>query len=124
VTGPLRPITLNEWSCFNSYSLTGVSSAISGVESGCSPSPEPAAPNPYGDRSRRRRPLAGKAFPSDCDSNPAGSISGVATGVGDAKVSGDAAPVVRSALLGLGLAVMKDGSPDGAVASGGPSRVG
>ena len=35
-------------------------------------------------------------------------------GVGDANVSGDGAPVVRSALLGLGLAVMKDGSPGGA----------
>ena len=35
------------------------------------------------------------------------------------KYRATAAPAVRSALLGLGLAVMKDGSPDGAAASGG-----
>ena len=73
-------VALDERSCANRYSLTGVSSAISGVASGCSPSPEPAPPNPYGDRSRRRRPRAGKALPSDGDSNPAGTASGVAMG--------------------------------------------
>jgi hypothetical protein len=101
----------------DSYSLTGVSSAISGVVSGCSASPELAPPNPYGDRSRRRRPRAGKALPSDGDSNPAGPASGVATGVGEANVSGGGAPVVGSMLLALGLAVMNDGSPDGAAVS-------
>ena len=78
----------------NSYSLTGVSSAISGVVSGCSASPELAPPNPYGDRSRRRRPRAGKALPSEGDSNPAGPASGVATGVGEANVSGGGAAAV------------------------------
>ena len=102
----------------DSYSLTGVSSAISGVVSGCSASPELAPPNPYGDRSRRRRPRAGKALPSEGDSNPAGPASGVTTGVGEANVSGGgAAAVVGSMLLALGLAVMNDGSPDGAAVS-------
>jgi hypothetical protein len=37
-------------------------------------------------------------------------------GVDEASVSGDGTPVVGSALLGLGLAVMKDGSPGAASA--------
>jgi hypothetical protein len=45
-------------------------------------------------------------------------------GVGDASVSGDGVPVVRSALLGLGLAVMKDGSPGGGAGSAPASRGG
>jgi hypothetical protein len=45
-------------------------------------------------------------------------------GVGEANVSGDGTPVVESALLGLGFAVMKDGSPDGAAASAAGSRAG
>jgi hypothetical protein len=42
---------------------------------------------------------------------------GAATGSGEANVSGDETPVIGSALFGLGLAVMKDGSP-GAGAAG------
>jgi hypothetical protein len=45
-------------------------------------------------------------------------------GVGEANVSGDGAPVVGSVLLDLGLAVMKDGSPEGAAGSGAASRGG
>ena len=45
-------------------------------------------------------------------------------GVGDANVSGDGTPVVGSVLLGLGLAVMKDGSPGAAAASAPASRAG
>ena len=93
----------------------GVSSAISGVTSGCSPSPEPGAANPYGDLSRRRRPRGGKAFPSAGGSSPAGAGSGGAMGGHGqrASVSGDGTLGARSVLLGLGLAVMKDGSPVG-----------
>ena len=116
----MRPKTAFVFKRADSYSLTGVSSAISGAVSGCSASPELAPPNPYGDRSRRRRPRAGKALPSDGDSNP----PGVAMGVGEANVSGDGAPVVGSVLLGLGLAVMKDGSPDGAAVSAPASLAG
>jgi hypothetical protein len=121
----MRPKTAFVFKRADSYSLTGVSSAISGAVSGCSASPELAPPNPYGDRSRRRRPRAGKAaLPSDGDSNPPGPASGVAMGVGEANVSGDGAPVVGSVLLGLGLAVMKDGSPDGAPVSAPASLAG
>jgi len=120
----MRPKTAFVFKRADSYSLTGVSSAISGAVSGCSASPELAPPNPYGDRSRRRRPRAGKALPSDGDSNPPGPASGVAMGVGEANVSGGWAPVFGSVLLGLGLAVMKDGSPDGAAVSAPASLAG
>jgi hypothetical protein len=46
------------------------------------------------------------------------------TEAGETVVSGDATPVVGSVLLDLGLAVMKDGSPDGAAASAPASRAG
>jgi hypothetical protein len=45
-------------------------------------------------------------------------------GVGEANVSGGWAPVFGSVLLGLGLAVMKDGSPDGAAVSAPASLAG
>jgi hypothetical protein len=99
---------------------------VSGAASGCSASPEFAPPNPYGDRRRLRRPRGWKgALPSDGDSNPEeGGASGVAIGVGEASGSGDGAPATGSALVDLGLVVMKEGSPDGAAASAPASLAG
>lgn len=102
------------------YSVTGEPSVISGAASGPSASPELAPPNPYGERSRRRRPREGKALPSDGDSN----ADGPASGIGEAPASGGGASVAESMLLDLGLAVMKDGSPDDGAASGPASRAG
>lgn len=92
------------------YSLTGELSVTSGAASGASVSPEPDTPNPYGERSLRRRPRAGNAPPSDGGSKP----EGPASGEGEAAASGGGAPGPESVLFDLGLAVMKDGSPGGA----------